>query len=346
MKKRKDGRWAKSVTINNKRVYFYSTEKTERLAEKDIALQMISYAKSEEKGKTFKTVAEEWEEEHFVKLEHYTSRRYKTLLNHALDFFSDCYIKSVTSEQIERFLSLLVRKQYSTKTIKDQFSIVKMVFRYAFINGYISSDPTQYIKTPKGTASVQRNAITEEEMDIVNKSTNCTFGLLAYFLMYTGLRKGELLALQWKDIDFNKKEIHVTKSVCHHNNVPHIKTPKTNSGIRVVMLLDCLSEKLKTVKNKKLSNYIFSDSETPLTNSQFQCRWEKYQKETGLNITAHQLRHTFATILFEANVDAKDAQNIMGHSDISVTQNIYTHIRKNRMQDTTNKLNNYILLSK
>ena len=182
-------------------------------------------------------------------------------------------------------------------------------------------------------------------MKIVKNSTDCTFGLLAYFLMYTGLRKGELLALQWKDIDFEKKEIYITKSVCHHNNVPHIKTPKTDSGNRTIMLLDCLSDKLKELKEQTPTNYIFSGSDTPLTNSQFQCRWEKYQKESGLKITAHQLRHTFATILFEANIDVKDAQNIMGHSDISVTQNIYTHIRKKRMQDTANKLNNFVTLS-
>ena len=216
-----------------------------------------------------------------------------------------------------------------------------MVFRFAFINEYVDSDPTVRIKPPKGTASVKRDALTEDQMKIVEKSTDCTFGVLAYFLMYTGLRKGELLALQWKDIDFEKKEIHITKSVFHHNNIPHIKTPKTQAGMRTAILLDCLIDKLKTIKDRVPEHYLFS-GEKPLTNSQFQCRWEKYQKESGLNITAHQLRHTFATILFEANIDVKDAQSIMGHSDISVTQNIYTHIRSQRMKDTTNKLNNFI----
>lgn len=346
MKKRADGRYVKTVTINNKRVYFYSTAKSERLAHKDIAEQMIAYTEAEKKGKLFSTVADEWEENHFESLEHYTARRYKTLLNHALDFFENHYIKSISAEQVEQFLQYFANKKYSTKTIKDQFSVVKMVFRYAYINGYITSDPTQHIKTPKGIAAVHREAITEEQMKIVEASTECTFGLLAYFLMYTGLRKGEILALQWRDIDFVKKEIYITKSVCHHNNRPHIKSPKTQSGIRTVMLLDCLAEKLKTIKTKNPNSYIFSDSDTPLTNSQFQCRWEKYQKETELNITAHQLRHTFATILFEADINVKDAQNIMGHSDISVTQNIYTHIRKQRIKDTADKLNDFVMMSK
>jgi len=346
MKKRNDGRWVKNITINGKRVFFYSSAKTERQAEKDIAQQMIAYHEAEERGKTFSAVADEWEESHFETLEHYTARRYKTLLNHTLDYFADCYIKTISAEQIERFLQYFADKKYSTKTIKDQFSVVKMIFRFAFINGYITSDPTQYITPPKGVAAVPREPLTREQMKIVESSIECTFGLLVYFLMYTGLRRGEVIALQWKDIDFIEKEIYVKKSVCHHNNRPHIKSTKTQSGKRTVMLLDCLAEKLETIKTKNPNNYIFSDSDTPLTNSQFQCRWEKYQKETELNRTAHQLRHTFATILHEANINVKDAQNLLGHADISVTQNIYTHIRKQRIKDTTDKLNDFIMMSK
>jgi len=160
--------------------------------------------------------------------------------------------------------------------------------------------------------------------------------------MYTGLRKGEALALQWEDIDFTNRQISVTKSVCHHNNQPHIKATKTKSGMRTVVLLDRVAEALQKIQTSDKSIYIFSGTHTPLTNSQFQCRWEKYNQETGLSITAHQLRHTFATILFEAEINVKDAQNMMGHSDISVTQNIYTHIRKERTATSFTKLNSYI----
>ena len=79
-----------------------------------------------------------------------------------------------------------------------------------------------------------------------------------------------------------------------------------------------------------------------IKNSLFTRKWEKYKEESGLDITAHQLRHTFATILFEANINVKDAQTLMGHSDISVTQNIYTHIREKRLQETAKALNKHI----
>ena len=339
MKKRADGRWVKTVTIDGKRKMFYSRAKTQKQAETDIAHQMTMYNIKEANGKTFEEVAEEWSDKHFPSLEHYTERRYKTLLAHAMKEFKHCYIKDITAKNIENFLFGFSVQDYSTKTIKDQFSVIKMLFRYASIREYIKTDPTQFITSPKGKESVHREAISDEEISIVNNSIDCTFGLLAYFLMYTGLRKGEALALQYEDIDFENKIINVYKSVYHENNQPHIKSTKTTSGIRKIVLLDCLVDKLP---HKKTKEYIFSDTNKPLTNSQFQCRWEKYQKETGLNITAHQLRHTFATILFEADISPKDAQNIMGHSDISTTQNIYTHIRKNRTIATNAQLNNFV----
>ena len=69
MKKRKDGRYLKVVTINGKRLYFYSSKTTEQQAERDINRQILSYTKQEEKGKLFGDVAEEWEEEHFSMIE-------------------------------------------------------------------------------------------------------------------------------------------------------------------------------------------------------------------------------------------------------------------------------------
>ena len=105
-------------------------------------------------------------------------------------------------------------------------------------------------------------------------------------------------------------------------------------------LLDVLADKLPKGKDE---NFIFSiDGTKPLGYSAFQRRWDKYKKETGLDITAHQLRHTYATILFEAGIDVKDAQHLLGHSDISVTRNIYTHIRTNHFKETVEKLNTFM----
>ncbi len=219
-------------------------------------------------------------------------------------------------------------------------SVVRLVFRFAYIKGYIASDPTQYVSTPKGQASKKREPLTDEEIAVVRNSVDCTFGLFPYFLLYTGLRKGEALALQYKDIDFEHKEIHVTKSVYHIGNKPYIKGTKTQNSVRSVVLLDILAEMLP---RGNADEYVFHDTENKLlSGSGYHRRWDKYCEETGLSITAHQLRHTYATILFEADIDVKDAQHLMGHSDIALTRNIYTHIRSSRLHETAEKLNKFM----
>ena len=340
MKKRKDGRYLKVVTINGKRLYFYSSKTTEQQAERDINRQILAYTKQEERGKLFSEVAEEWEEEHFPKIEYNTAKRYKIFLNSAVEEFSETYIKDIQPLDIKKFLEYFVCRDYASKTIKDQLSVIRLVFRYAYIKGYITTDPTRYITPPKGKAPVKRQALTEEEVQAVKDNVHTKYGLFPFFLLYTGLRRGEALALQFKDIDFDNKEINVYKSIYYENNIPHLKSTKTESGVRKVVLLDVLAKELP---KGKPDAFVFSmdNGLSPMKCSASEKQWRKYRKETGLDITAHQLRHTYATILFEVGIDVKDAQYLLGHSDISVTRNIYTHIRTKHLKETANKLNSF-----
>lgn len=196
MKKRADGRWLKVVTVNGKREYFYSSEPTERKAERDIARQMLEHKEKGRKGLLFNDVATEWEDKHYKHIEYSTSARYKTYTATAVDHFDGQYIKSIEAKDIESFLNKLAFERKSSKTIKDQLSVVRMIFRYAIINNYIDSDPTLYIVPPKGEKSVKRDVLSESEVLSVRQNVNKTFGRLAFFLLYTGLRKGEALALQ------------------------------------------------------------------------------------------------------------------------------------------------------
>lgn len=156
--------------------------------------------------------------------------------------------------------------------------------------------------------------------------------------MYAGLRRGEALALKYEDIDREKSVIHVTKAVEFVGNNPHLKTPKTDSGVRNAILLDVLKGQIP-----KGEDYIFSREDGELlTKTQYRKRWDSYCKKIGYDITAHQLRHGFATILYEAGIEDKDAQELLGHSDITITRNVYTHIRKSRRDSTAKKLNDFV----
>lgn len=161
--------------------------------------------------------------------------------------------------------------------------------------------------------------------------------MLPYLILYTGLRKGEALALTYEDIDFTNNVIHITKSVYHESTSPKIKSPKTAAGVRTVPILAPLIDKLPA----KGKGYVFSTDggKTPLKHDEYNTMWETYSAKTGITCTAHQLRHSYATMLFECGIDVKDAQDLLGHSTAAMTQDIYTHIRETHRQQTAQRLN-------
>lgn len=341
MKRRKDGRYQKSKTINGKRVIFYSSESTERKALRDIETQMLAYAEKLEKGKTFIEVTEEWDKKYISTVEVQTYARNKSLIRYAKEYFDDQLIKTITSNQIVSFLDSRIELGYASKSISNQLSVLNTIFKYACVNNYIQVNPCQYITVPRGLPKSQRKFPTEDEIEIVKESLNAEFGLLAYFILYTGLRRGEILALTYGDIDRKNNLINIDKSVYWDSNTPHLKKPKTEAGIRKCILLDVLAKK---VPHGLKNNLIFPDENGGLMRkSVFEKLWGKYKKATGLKLTPHQFRHAYASyILYDAGVDVKVAQELLGHASIEMTRNIYTHISQTKLKETTQKLNDFV----
>ena len=161
--------------------------------------------------------------------------------------------------------------------------------------------------------------------------------------IYTGMRKGELLALQWKDIDFENDLINVTKSLFNNHGRPDLKETKTEAGTRKVPLLRPLKQRLLseyTIKDPSDDAFLFASSQgQPLTNNEYNTLYRHYQEKTGIACTAHQLRHSFATIAFECGIDPKTVQEILGHKQLSTTMDIYTEFRESRLKQITAELN-------
>lgn len=339
MKQRKDGRWCKGVTLpSGKKKYFYSTAKTEKAAKKDLERQMLDFRENEERGETFSHVAESWEREHYEDLEFYTYNRYSYIVKKINAKLGALLIKDITPQDIKRYGEKLALA-YANKTVKDYFSVLRMIFKFAYVNEYTDENIMINVDTPRGRRTKKRDALSENSIELVNKSTHCTFGVFAYFLLYTGLRKGEALALQWQDIDFEKNHIHVTKAVFYGEKGPDIKSTKTESGIRIVPLLDGVKYHLQNIPGKhKKTDYIFSGAKL-FKDSEYEKLWNAYREESGVPESAHQFRHSYATMLSENEIDVKTAQVLLGHSDITTTQNIYTHVRQKQIDATLTKLN-------
>lgn len=333
MYQRPDGLFEKIVTIDGKRVAFRGK------TEKEVTHKMLAYQEKKELGRTFQEVAEEWKEEHWQTIEYNTTKGYNPAFNRAMDEFQDDYIKEITANQINSFIIAFSKKGYARKTVSTQRLVLNMIFEYAVLQGDIQYNPAEYVTIPKNLSHKRRDMPSEEDILKVKESINYNMGFFAYFVLYTGCRRGEALALQYKDIDRVKKIIKIEKSVYYVGNTPHIKRPKTEAGTREIILLDKLLEKLPKGKPQ---DYLFpSKSGGIIGASQFERNWDIYQKETGLTITPHQLRHAYATILFEAGIPEKDAQELLGHANISITHDIYTHITRTRKEHTAKLLNEF-----
>ena len=341
--RRPDGLYEKIMMIDGKRVAFRAKK------EADVFKKIREYESTrtheEEHGALFTEIAEEWEEEHRRNISPTSwNQCYAYPFNEIKEYFTNEFIKDITHKDINAYMKKLP-KTYARKTCANRLSILNMIFKYAVVEEYISENPCSYISVPKGHGASKRRAPDSGEMEAIKANYMVTYknvcvGFLALFLLYTGLRKGEALALTFGDIDRDQKLISVTKSVYYESNEPHIKNPKTAAGVREVVIPDYL---LPLIPKGKMGDLVFCRYAGELMKKDFFDKaWHHWQEETGLDLTAHQLRHGYATLLHDADVDVKDAQDQLGHADASTTQNIYTEVSNHRRNKIAERLNSYL----
>ena len=204
--------------------------------------------------------------------------------------------------------------------------VIGLIFKHGIVSRDCEINPAQFVIIPKNLKTAKRTAAGKITEQIIKE--NVDKWLFPYFVLYTGLRKGEALAITGADINLEEKTISVTKTVYYKSNKAYIKPPKTEAGIRIVPILEPLLGKLPHIEDDE---YLFPsalDPKQPMGYSLFNCRIKRYRKATGTKFSTHQLRHSFATILYECGVDAKTAQHLLGHAQISTTMDTYTHFRK------------------
>lgn len=210
-KKRSDGRLQKTITITKNgqkiRKYFYG----KTIAE--INQKIINYHEKEEIGRTFNEVAEEWKEEHFNTIEVSTAHSYIASFKRGIDHFGTNPIKSISIQDINKFITDFAKLGMAHKTVSNQKLVLSLIFHYAILKGDIKYNPVPDIVLPKNLNKSRRKLPTASEIEIVKKSYNKTFGLFFYFLLFSGLRRGEALALTYEDINFNNNVIYVTKHI-------------------------------------------------------------------------------------------------------------------------------------
>lgn len=329
---RKDGRVQTDITINGKRMYFYAKN------DKELRKKIMEYQAASDDGPMFSDVAASWWEQKQYTLSPNSLRNYIPAMERAIHEFGDTRIRRITPATIEEYINRF-GMTHAAKTTATQLNIINQIFRYARMHGHTDTVATDIVSVPRGLKKTPRLLPPEDDVEAVRHNVDYPImGLFALVLMYSGLRRGEALALQYKDIDRQAKKIHVQKSLCAYRNEPIIKTPKTEAGYRDVPLVDAL---IQAIPEGKPAEYIFTRNGHLITDADFDTLWGQYRKATGIDSTPHQLRHWFATLLYDAGIDKFEAARYMGHTTAQMTE-IYTHITRARTSTSLDRLNQTI----
>lgn len=273
-------------------------------------------------------------------------------------------LKSLKAIDVQKYFNKLYQKDVSNSLLSVANRIIAPCIRYAYNNGYIIKDFSRMYSVPKKSETNDKKVkpfTLEEQKRFLKAIEGHRYEVLFLVALYTGLRKGEILALTWNDIDFIKNTVTVSKTAGRVIDITkdsrskeYIKvgTPKTAKGNRVVPLPDFLVKRLKQYK-------LFKKEESLKIGIQFKESNNLFTAKTG-NIVAppnlheafkeillkvgledrkfHDLRHTYATRLFELGESAKTVQELLGHSSISMTLDIYTHVLKETKESAAKKL--------
>jgi integrase len=331
--RRKDGRYVYSKVDpkTGKRMFLYDRD-PEKLWHKvnDPKEPEIIY---------FKRIADEWEGIHFERINYKTAEAYTAPLRRIKERFGDIPAKDITAAEIQAYLNVLGKQGYSRRSVQMHRDILNMIFNSAIVAGYMTVNPCAAVSMPRNLPTKKRELPSDAALEAVRDNLSAPFGLFAYLCLYSGLRRGEALALRYEDIDRGSGVIHVNKTVEFIGNNPHVKNPKSDAGYRDVILLDVLAAAIP-----EGTGLVFpSPDGKMLTKMQYRKRWLKYCEVIGHDITAHQLRHGYATILYEAGIQDKDAQELLGHSSITITRDVYTHVRQSKKTEAAKRLNDYVV---
>ena len=278
-----------------------------------------------------------------------TYERYALIINkHISTDIGKCEIAELSALVLQNFITKLLENGncktgngLSANSVNAVISVLQSSLQMAHMIGVANEYTADKIKRPKITERpIECFSMKEQkqiEQAVLNGNKDKLYGIL--LCLYSGLRIGELIALQWSDIDFVKGILTVSKSCHDGKDGLIIDEPKTANSRRMIPLPKQLLPILKGVKKKSDSSFVVSSNGSFVSVRSYQRSFELLLKRLNIPHKGfHSLRHTFATRAIECGMDVKTLSEILGHKNPTVTLNRYTHSLMEHKQDMMNKL--------
>lgn len=289
-----------------------------------------------------------------ISAKHRTIVRYSEIVyRNICPKLGECELCDLTAIGLQRFVSELLlcgnyitRKGLSASAVNSIITVLQNSLSAACGSGLIQNNPAKSIKRPK-TAEQQIESFSvaeQKKIEHVVITDERKYMLGVVLCLYTGIRLGELLALEWQDIDFANAVLSVTKT-CYDGKDANgtfgriIDRPKTDASRRMIPIPRQLMPFLKEAKRSNDSEFVISKNGAPVLVRTYQRNFASLLKKLNIgHKDFHALRHTFATRATECGMDVKTLSEILGHKNATVTLNRYVHSLLGHKRDMMNKL--------
>jgi integrase len=357
-KEQSDGRYRSKVIIGHdadgKAVVKYASGRTKKeLSEnvEELKQTYINGAASDRLDKLYGVYLTDWYNTYkHDKLSASSRANYATAINkHIMPVFGNRQMRAIRSVEIQSFLN--TRAGMGKTTLGDIYSILYNTFTRATAEGIIDRNPALGTTRPAAEHK-KRRALTGTEVEAVLKiAQESSDGLLLLLLYYTGMRRGEMLGLQWRDVDFEKQVINVCRDMDPATgSLGELKTP---SSRRSIPMPPALIKALDAIRGIGTTPVLQSPRDrSHWSHATFIRHWRTIAVELykvapsiehekvmtkkdaegneipviGSILTPHYFRHNYASVLYNAGVDVLAAQKILGHADVKTTLSIYAHL--------------------
>lgn len=344
MKKRKDGRYQSSVMITDpltnekKRVYVYGYTEEEIYREKE-RVKRNNGAKNVLENMPFKHWISEWLQIKKTEISPSTLNDYTARIDkHIIPRIGSIPLTKITPSTIRIVLNAIVGERNK----KYIYMLLRAILQQAYIDGIIRRNPCIAVKPPKYKPQEKKIISPQEFYLLVNYAGTEQYRRIFILAYYTGMRRAEICALKWENVDMQNNIIHVSSAAKRLKDGYILGEPKSNSGIRNIFLsrkeIDVLKQQYIYQKEKFLSkgdkvkstDFVFTSDvsfRNMISPQTLSHTFERAKNSAGIRsaITFHSFRHTHTTMLVERGIPIKAIQARLGHSTPAFTLERYAH---------------------